>query len=83
MNDSECKTMAIPVMLEEARETGLISEDTDAALEHERLVASEQIENLRSLYRDRIISSEQLEASIRGIQKELQEKLEVLDISNV
>ncbi len=76
----EIKTMAIPVMLQEARETGLITKEAHDALKAEKLQAQEKIENLKRLYRENTISLRQMEAGIRTIQQEIQDKAKALGL---
>ena len=74
------KTISIPVLIQEAERTGLISDEVEQAVEHEKLKAEEKIEQLRKLYREKIISHEQLEMGIRSIRKELQFRILELNI---
>jgi hypothetical protein len=78
--ENKCKTVAVKAIIAEAQESGLISDEALNALEAEKALASEQIENLKRLYREKMISSEQLEMAIRGIQKQLEEKIISLNI---
>ncbi len=78
----KAKTMQVPVMLKSAIDTGLITQEALDALEFEKLRAQEEIENLRTLYHDKIISHEQLEAGIRGVRQRIQDKIIALDFEN-
>ncbi len=71
----EIKTMAIPVMLEEAQATGLITDNAQEALEAEKLKAQEKIKYLEKLKEKKIICREKMEAETRKIQLELKEKI--------
>ena len=75
----EIQTMAIPVMLKEAQETGLITQESLDALEAERLQAQEKIENLKRLCRENRIAKEFMEAETRKIQKEIHDMTTALD----
>lgn len=77
------KTVEIPVMLQEARETGLITQEALDALEAEKALAKEKIANLKKSYREGIISHEQLEASIRGIREQMQRKILALNFDSI
>ncbi len=76
------KTMEIPIILQEAMDTGLISEDVLECLKADKLIVQEKIRDLKRLYRERIISHVQLEMAIAGIQKEMQEKILALKFNN-
>ncbi|MFC1810725.1 hypothetical protein ACFLZH_04450 [Patescibacteria group bacterium] len=78
----EIKTMAIPAMLKQAEDTGLITDESLAALEAENLQAQEKIKNLRRLHRENSISREQMEAGIRTIQQKIEAKTTALDVDN-
>jgi len=75
----EIQTMAIHAMLEEAQDTGLITDESLKALEAERLLAQEKIENLRRLCRENRIAKEYMEAEIRKIQEEIHDMTTALD----
>jgi hypothetical protein len=75
----EIPTMAIPKMIQEAQETGLITQESLDALEAERLLAQEKIKNLERLCRENKIAKEYMEAETRKIQKEIQDKTLALD----
>ena len=77
-----CKTIEIPRVLAEAAASGLITDECLQALEHEKLKAGEEIERLRDLYRQQLISHEQMEMGIRGIREEMQQKILALDFDN-
>lgn len=76
---NEIKTMAIPALLREVEETGLITDDSLKAFEAEKLQALEKIENLRRLHREKEISEKQMNARISAIQQEIQNKALPLD----
>ncbi len=67
----ECKTMAIPVMLQEV-------DTAEEALKHEKLKAGEEIEGLRKFYKEGVISRDQMEVAI----EEVRERLRQLKIDN-
>jgi 2-methylaconitate cis-trans-isomerase PrpF len=81
-NGKEIKTMAIPVMLQQAKETGLITEESVDALNAEKLLAQERIENLKRQCRENEISREQMEAGIREIQQQVKEKVAALGLDD-
>ena len=78
--ESECKTMAIPVMLKEAADTGVITQSTEDALEHEKLKAQEEIEELIRLCKEDIISCAQKEVAIEEVEERLRQLLIGTDI---
>lgn len=69
------KTIQIPVLIKEVKETGLISEEMEEVLKHEKLLAEEKVKNLQRLEREDIISYEQMEAAINRIRQELSAKI--------
>ncbi len=71
----EIKTMAIPVMLNEAQATGLITDDAQKAFEAEKLQAQERIRYLEKLQSKKIISAEDMQVKISQIKSELKEKV--------
>jgi hypothetical protein len=75
----EIQTMAIPVMLQEAQDTGLITPESLEALEAKRLQAQEKIENLNRMYRENRIAEEYLKAETKKIQKEIQDMTNAFD----
>lgn len=79
----EVKTKAIPALLNEAKETGLISEAAQEALEAEKLQAQERIEHIRTLCERNLISEVQKEAAIAGIEEELRKKIIDLNLHNI
>ena len=78
----KAKTIEIPVILQEAVDTGYITQESLDALEFEKLKAKEEIENLRKLYREQLISHEQLEAGMRGIKQKMHDKILALKFDN-
>jgi len=79
---SATKTTAIPAMLKEAQETGLITQASLDALEHEKLKAKEKIENFRRQYREQLISFDMMEEGIRKIREGMKEKIIALDFND-
>ncbi|MFH1533920.1 MAG: hypothetical protein ABID64_03240 [Nitrospirota bacterium] len=77
--EPEWKTKAVPVMLQEA-ETGVITQSTEDALEHERLKAQEKIEGLRKFHREGVISYDQMEVGIKEVRERLRQLLIDSDI---
>lgn len=78
----EPKTIELPEALQEAVDTGLITQESLDVLEDAKLEAAKRIEDLRESYREGLISHEQLEGSIRGIRKEMQRKILALDFNS-
>jgi len=78
--EPEIKTMAIPVMLQEAAETGEITQATEDALEHEKLKAQEEIEGLRKFCDEGVISYGQMKVAIEKVRERLRQLLIDTDI---
>ncbi|MBU2061162.1 MAG: hypothetical protein KKH44_04845 [Bacteroidetes bacterium] len=78
-NNEKCKTTEIRVLIDEAESTGLISEETLKALEHEKLLAQEKVKNLERLYKEDIISYEQMQTEIKNIRAEMSRRILDLD----
>ncbi|MFC1656072.1 hypothetical protein ACFL3C_04325 [Patescibacteria group bacterium] len=68
----EMKTKAIPAMLQETEDTGLITDDSLEALKAKRLQAEEKIENLIRLHGEGKISEERMKVRINTIREEIQ-----------
>jgi len=75
----EIQTMAIPRMLQEAQDTGLITEESLRALEAKKLQAQEKITNLQKQYIEKRIAKEYLEAETIKIQQEIHDMTTALD----
>ena len=76
------ETMAIPVILKELQDTGLVTQEALDALKAKKLQAQEKIKNLERLRREGTISRKQMEAGIRTIQQEIQDKITALESDN-
>jgi len=69
------KTMAISTMLQKAEDTGVITQSTEDALEHEKLKAQEAIEGLRKSHNEGLISYDQMKVAIEEVRERLQQLL--------
>lgn len=80
----QANTIEIPEeQLHKAVNDGTIRQEDLDALEIAKQKAKDDIERLRVSYRKQIISHEQLEKGIRGIRKEMQDKILALNFNDV
>ncbi len=78
--EEETKTTQIRAMVSEAEETGLIEEESIAALRVENLQIQERIAYQRKLQAENLISKEVMEERIKAIEQEIKDKVTALGL---
>lgn len=74
------KTMQIRAMVDLAKQTGLIEEESIAALKAENLQAQEKIEYQRKLHAENLISEQEMTKRIKAIEQEIKDKVAALGL---